>query len=170
MDSRNEQLYQDYNILIDEIYKRDFLDNMCILHYEIDKVKVGSLKAHIPVKGRFAISPLKESPAYAMALGDAGIYKSYVDELQKDFGDDIHSVEKCVELYEKLDSEGISQKKYVIIDSNNLIQDGQHRASWFMARNGEDAYIDVLRLYALKDDEYHAYFPFDLIKRNSRLV
>ena len=44
LDSCNEQLYQDADIILDETYKRAFLSNMCVLHYEIEKVPVGSLK------------------------------------------------------------------------------------------------------------------------------
>lgn len=166
----NGELYTDAAVSLDRTYQKDFLDNMTILHYEIVPIKLKALYAHFPVDGRFTSGPLAESPAYAMAKGEEDSYDRYADTLRREFGDDRHCLERCKALFASLDRNGFDERSYILVDRNNMILDGQHRAAWQMSQFGEDYEVRVLRIYALKDDENKAFFPFEMVPRGSRLI
>ena len=58
---------------------------------------------------------------------------------------------ECVKKYKKLiksiDKNGYSSNNYIVVNQNNSIIDGQHRACYLLHKYGKDLNIKVLKIY-----------------------
>lgn len=168
---RNSELYADEEIHLDVVHKKNFLDTYKVIHYEKTKVEIGKLKVFCIKENGYSFIPLKDTAAYKALTEPSGweMYDDYVRLLREKDYNAIHSSEKFRKLVEELDADGYKESIPILIDSNNRILDGQHRAAWLAARFGFSYQSEMVRLYRLCDENWD-FFPFEKVPRDSRII
>lgn len=168
---RNAELYTDREILLDAVHKKDFLDTYKVIHYEKDVMEIGKLKVFCIKESGYSFIPLESTAAYRALTEPEGweIYRDYIRLLREKDYNAIHSVEKFRELVKELDAKGYSSSIPILIDTNDRILDGQHRAAWLAAKSGLSYRVEVVRIYRLGDETWD-FFPFERIPRGSRVI
>ena len=169
--SENDRLYADKSIRLDAVHKKSFLDQYKIIHYEREMIEVGKLKVFRVDEQSYSFVPLKETAAYRVLSGqcDWKEYEEYIKLLQTRDYNAIHSSERFRQLISDLDEKGYDHTIPILIDTNDRILDGQHRASYIAAKNGLDYQAEVVRIFRLGDESWD-YFPFERVKRGSKVV
>lgn len=133
---------------VDEEYYENYLKTDVIYDFEITQVRIGDLQCHVYDGAKWIYIPLNQTPTYLYLTGDKSIYADYMKMRDKELSDEnIHSVARFDSLIENVKENGFDSSKYIIIDALNNVRDGQHRAAIYMSLNGEDALVDVLRIY-----------------------
>jgi len=118
-----------------------------IYYFEECSIKVSDLLAYVYLDDKkWSLIPIGESPAFKYVSGNSR--DSYIQNmnLRDNYLDDnIHSVARYDTLINSL-NDGLDDLK-ILIDENNLIKDGQHRAAWWMYKYGPDSEIPAIRMY-----------------------
>ncbi len=168
IEAKNRELYEKY--IIDEEYKRNFLDSHYIYYFREELIPLEDLRIFTALgNGREDFVPLENTAAYKAVLGDWESYEKYLKTLNEYDGNNIHSPERFMKLLESLDDAGLEDDRPIFIDADNRVLDGQHRLAWYAGRNGINAQIIVVRIYSLTGANYD-YFPFDEVKRGEKVV
>ena len=164
IDSLN--VFKDYSVdNFDESFILEcssFIDKL--VKIEKHKIKLGQLKCLVRSKNDFMrVKKIKESPIYNFLLGKEEKFKEYNQENYKN----ITNIFRIKNLKNSLDKNGYPHNKnYIILfDNDNIIRDGQHRASILMHKYGEQKEIEVLRFYF--NGSKH---KLKLLKSNSRVI
>lgn len=121
--------------------------NIKIYAYELPKIKISELKImKMSSEGSWIICNLSESACLDFLNGDQQKYADYCNlKNRNDIHNDIHSVERFSNLIKNYDN--YSNKNIdIVIDKDNIILDGQHRASLLFYKN-PSMLIRVLKLY-----------------------
>ena len=151
-----DKLLKSDDYLKTEIYKKTSLDktwdanwfrNKKIDAYELPEIKISELKIRkMSSEGNWVICNLSESACLDFLNGDQEKYAEYCNlKNRMDTHNDIHSVERFSNLAKNYDN--YSNKKIdIVIDKNNVILDGQHRASLIFHKD-PSMLIRVLKLY-----------------------
>lgn len=168
---KNRELYADEEIRLDADHKRNFLDAYKIIHYEKTRVEIGQLKVFCVKEKGCSFIPLKDTAAYKALTEPSGwdIYEDYVRLLREKDYNRIHSPERFRKLAGRLDADGYSESIPILIDADNRILDGQHRAAWLAAKFGLSHQAEVVRIYRLCGETWD-FFPFERIPRGSRVI
>lgn len=168
---KNTELYADEGIWLDADHKRDFLDTYKVIHYERTRMEIGQLKVFCVQEEGSSFIPLKDTAAYQALAEPSGwdVYNSYVRLLREKDYNRIHSPERFRKLVNRLDEDGYSGSMPILVDADNRILDGQHRAAWLAARFGLSCQAEMVRIYRLGGENWEI-FPFERIPRGSRVV
>ncbi len=167
----NETFYADESIRLDDTHKREFLEQYKIIHYERETIEAGNLRVFQVKEQGYSFVPLKDTAAYRVLSRkcDWNEYEKYIGLLQKNDYNAIHSSKKFRQLIAELDVKGYDETRPILIDTNNRILDGQHRAAYLAWKKGLSCKVCVVRIYRLGDETWD-YFPFERIKRGSRVI
>ena len=168
---KNAELYKNQDIQLDLIHRKMFLDSYKIIYYERDKQEVEKLRVFCVTKNGYDYIPVKDTAAYK-ALAETGgwaQYESYIHLLQKGDYNQIHSCERFKNLVETLEKDGYSDSFPVLVDADNHILDGQHRAAWKAYKFGTGCNIEVIRIYRLNGEDWD-FIPYERISRESRVI
>lgn len=167
----NTELYSDRDFCLDDVHKKNFLDTYKVLHYERIVAEIGKLKVFRIREDGYSFVPLKDTAAYKALTEPSGwdIYDDYIRLLQEKDYNAIHSPEKFRRLAKELDANGYDNAIPILIDTNDRILDGQHRAAWLAAKFGLSCRAEAVRIYRLGDETWD-FFPFEKIPEESRIV
>ena len=137
------------NIKFDKQYYDCFLSKMDIYNCKLERIKLKNLKCRIlKENGKWEKLPLNQSPDYCyLQTGDKEPYIKYHSLVDKTLDNCSHSCEKFEQLIKTLEESGYDDNYPICVKKNNVIMDGQHRASYLMNKYGEDYEITVLKIY-----------------------
>lgn len=121
------------------------MDNKLVV-WKYDDVKFCDLQYW---NGQKTISVMDGAP-YKYLNGDVEGYKQYCDRHFR-ANLPLMSRERFDSLIESVESNGFDPKKITIVDENNLILDGQHRACILAKKYGPEVRIHVLRITTLRN-------------------
>lgn len=89
--------------------------------------------------------PFIENEPYQYLKGNIDVYKEYCDYHVKN-GLPVMSIERFESLKKSIDENGYDEQHVIIVNNNNELMDGQHRAACLCYNLGEDASIRVLKI------------------------
>ncbi|WP_423214572.1 rhamnan synthesis F family protein [Streptococcus equinus] len=89
--------------------------------------------------------PFIENEPYQYLKGNVEAYKEYCDYHVKN-GLPIMSVERFENLKKSIDKNGYDERHVIIVNNNNELMDGQHRAACLCYKLGENALVKVLKI------------------------
>lgn len=149
-----------------------FLEHTLIDKYYIKSIKISDIKREYKNKQY----NLKDCSPYHFLLGDTNRYINYcinnrrTDYMSLSEEEFIKYVKKnCIRDYKKtiaiLDKNGYDYKNPIIIDQNNNILDGQHRACYLLYKYGENHKIKVLKLH-INNQDLNKLTPLSKLKNN----
>lgn len=138
-----DKLSNDKKLFLDPEWKSNFLKGAEIFAYEIVKIPLSDLKIRNFVDGKWKILPIKMSPALDYLGGNKQKYISYINYKNSHVGGDLHSIDRFERL---IKSFSYDSKVSIIVNPDNIIMDGQHRASLLYKRNKEMS-VEVLKIY-----------------------
>ena len=128
---------------MDKIWTKNWLCKQILYEYEIVSVNISSLKIYKFVDGHFIVVNLSESPAVKFLEGYKKQYIEYCNYKNKFNPEDIHSEKR----FSKLISEYKNNSTIsIVVNEDNVILDGQHRASILYHQNPEQK-INIVKIY-----------------------
>lgn len=142
-----QDLMNDKRYVIDKEWYDNWLCNTVIYHYDEIKIKLRDLYFHKFTKNGWEYKPLPGAPVYKFLQGDYETLEKY-NRLRTEYDPSfIHTEDRINDLYKHLDSSSYDKRHIIVVDTSNHILDGIHRACWLMHQKGEDATVNVLRIY-----------------------
>lgn len=117
---------------------------------ELTKKKLKNLKVLIIDQGGDHPESINRSPCYSYLNGDKNEYERYCVFKSSDQrpGTFHHKSDRYDALINSLAKTGYDQKKVIIVNFNNEILDGHHRACWLWSEYGGDFQVTVLKIWA----------------------
>lgn len=171
---KNNELYDNSDIRIDEGYRKNYLNTYWIIHYEKARIQLDKLRVFTACEKGCSYIPVSDTAAYAAALGGQGWdkYENYLVNLREKYYNNIHTKDRYRNLMDEMEKQGYDLKFPILIDGNDRILDGQHRAAWLAAKFGTSYVADVVRIFCLRDIEGDLwdFFPFDKIPCGSNIL
>ena len=147
-----------------KVYKADFVWNVLECGYnrknEFVKIKLGDIKRQHPADG--SIRTLSQCEPYLWLKGNKGIYKEYSDFHIKNNLPHM-TIERFKKLISSIEKNGYDDKYPIVIDNNNIIWDGQHRACILLNKYGPKHEVKVLKITP-------TYIDFEAIKPFSKRI
>ncbi len=137
-------------LLYDKRFKLDYdffyrvMEMRLIKDYRLEEVRLGDIRRLWQGK----LLPLTECHPYKYLKGEKEQYLMYTKDNNKILGFSM-SENRYDSLIRHLDS-GIDAKFVPVLDSNNVILDGQHRCCYYAYKYGEDYKVTVLKIYLKK--------------------
>lgn len=125
-------------------------------HYRravLKSVPLRDIKCVLYCKEGTHIYSIDASPAYLFLKGDEKAYDDYFDFLklrQIDYCE-THSKEKFRRFLEEVERDGYDERNVLIVDEENHLIDGLHRAALLQHRYGQDYQAKTLKIYGLQD-------------------
>lgn len=142
-----EELLADDSIFLDEEWRDGWLATRELYAYWLEKVTIGKLFGMKLTEDGYVKVPLAEMPAYQYMHGNEAAYQEYMELNDKYNPGHEHSMERIKALEENLEKTGYDTRKYIVVDGENKILDGVHRACWLLHKYGENQEITVLKIY-----------------------
>lgn len=134
-----------------------FLEHALIENYNYEKIALGEIKREF----NNTYYPLNQCSPYLFLEGEKKRYinyclnnrrTDYMNISEKEFQKKIKK--ECVKSYqnliERINKTGYQSKNPIIVDQNNCILDGQHRACILLKKYGSNHKITVLKLNVIK--------------------
>lgn len=146
-----QELIRDDRFVLDYDWVMSWLRYEKITGYSVKKVALKDLYywKQLRANGKGAVVSLTENTNAAVAFNNQDI-KSYNDynKLKEDFHKDtFHNQTRYESLISKISASGYDLKTGVIVvDVNNVILDGWHRASYFLSKYGDSYELEVVKL------------------------
>lgn len=142
-----EKLISDKRITIDKNYIDNHLKHWKIYKYSLKNIKLKNLRCTLFVKEGTHDYKIHQVPAYKYLEGDKQSYIDYINYKNPIGGGDIHTVDRYEALINSFNSKGFCEDNVIIVDANNTIIDGQHRACLLLKKYGGNKKIKVLKIY-----------------------
>lgn len=139
-----EQLTNDKRIYIDHNWFSRFCKENEIFAYEIEDIELKDLKIFKFENLKWDVIPISESPCLEYLKGNKKAYSDYIEYKNKYNLGDVHTIERFNQLIKTFSD---SNTVHVIINSENVILDGQHRACIKLHQKGLNQRIKVIKLY-----------------------
>lgn len=151
------RLTYDKRIKLSDDFVLRYVEHTLIKDYKIEKIRINKINKVIKDK------TYKLEECYPMLLlnGNEKEYikqcvanrrTDYMDLSEKEFKKTVKK--ECVKRYKNLiktlDKKGYNSKKYIILNQNNSILDGQHRACYLLHKYGKNYKVKVLKIYEYK--------------------
>lgn len=146
--SVTDELIKEFGDRIDKDYIEEYIKRETIYGYEKVNIPIKDLIATVYDGDEWLFVPLDMTPAYRYLQGDKDAYRENM-KARESLENNIHSMERYENLITQLKGKSPEDVNFIIVKSNNVIADGQHRASYFLNSMGHDARIDVIRIYRL---------------------
>jgi ADP-heptose:LPS heptosyltransferase len=146
---KNEEILNNKEIKLNKDWASSFFKDNEIYGYEFINLPLKKIKFQYyypEINSKWIALPLIESPVYKFLLNDTEPY--FRDQKRRrTLADNPHSLDRLKQLIKNLTSNGFDEKNIIVIDADNKILDGYHRASWLLYKYGQDHIIRALRLY-----------------------
>ena len=148
------RLIKDKRIQLSDDFVLRYIEPTLIKEYKIENIKIGDINKQLDGK------TYKLEECYPLLLLNGKIEEyikkclqyrrtDYMDLSKKEFEKTVKK--ECVKKYKKLiksiDKNGYSSNNYIVVNQNNSIIDGQHRACYLLHKYGKDLNIKVLKIY-----------------------
>ncbi|MDR1015510.1 MAG: hypothetical protein LBL86_11130 [Coriobacteriales bacterium] len=150
-----ERLYEDERFTLDEEFSYMALDNRFMEGYEIVEIPLSDLRRSYPPKMReyFGHPPepveIPETEPYQyLQHGDRETYRVYCEWHQENHKPYM-TEERFDALVASIRENGFDDRHLIVVNANNVIKDGQHRACCLYYTEGGDFMVPVLRIYSL---------------------
>ncbi|MCL2046783.1 MAG: hypothetical protein FWG88_10425 [Oscillospiraceae bacterium] len=142
-----QELLSDSTIKLDPEWVELWLKERIIYDYWVEKIKLKDLLATNLTENGYVPIPLEETAAFKYISGNHQQYIEYIK--LNDIYNPGHerTLEKIDNLIEQLNTHGYNQNQFIVIDGNNIIFDGSHRASWLMYMYGGDYEVETIKIY-----------------------
>ena len=149
------RLADDPRFRLDDDFVLRYLEPRMIADYEWTDLPLGQLC--VSVRGRRI--PLEYCPPYRYLQGEEAQYLAYVQTMrrqdymrlsQAEYEAEAreNGVQRFRALCRELERDGYDPSAPIVVQENNEILDGQHRACWLLHTYGEAQPVRVLKLYA----------------------
>lgn len=138
-----DKLLNDKKILLDDDWINNFKKKNEVFAYEIIKIPLTDLKVRLFIDGTWKICPIELSPALDYLSGNKQKYIDYCNYKNSHITGDLHSIERFDKL---IKSFKCISKVSIVVNSSNIILDGQHRACLLYKRN-KDEVVEILKIY-----------------------
>lgn len=147
--SGNEKLLKDDRIKLNQEWVDGWLNKQKVFAYSFVEEKLQDLRFQKFVGGdeKWLLLPLEESPVYKYLKGDKSDYYEDLAFRKRFLDDNPHSEQRMLKLIKNIENNGFDNSNYIVIDSDNHIMDGYHRASYLLYKYGGHKKITVIRLY-----------------------
>lgn len=143
------KLLSDSRIQLNQEWVDSWLKTRKIFDYSFVSIKLKDLifQKFNGLESEWDLLPLEESPVYKYLKGDKEPY--YLDSALRKakLKDNPHSEKRMLALMKQIEKEGFNPRNKIIVDMDNHIMDGYHRASWLLYKYGPNKEIQVVRLY-----------------------
>ena len=140
--SLTEQLLADDRFDLDDEYAVTGIESRRVEEYELAPLRLGDIRRRW-FDGE--IYTLKECAPYRYLCGDESAYEEYSRyHLERDLP--LMTRERFQALVDSIDRNGYDARKVIVVDYNNILLDGQHRACVLLKKFGEDYTPTVLRI------------------------
>ena len=140
----SERLFQE-NIDLDDEWFLWQLDNRLIKYRYVD-LRFRDLKCYL---GNRVFSLLEGAPYKYVSEGDSAGYERYC-ELHAASGLPLMTKERFDRLIDSINKNGYDERKISIVDDQNILLDGQHRACILANKYGADSTIRVIKIWDFK--------------------
>lgn len=131
-------------------FDKDFIsknNDLYFYTYKKTVMKLKNLKCSLLTKDGWHTYKLKDSPEYKFLQGDQQAYIDYCDYKNPRVNGEIHSVQRFNNLLASLEANGFDKDSYILVNQDNIIIDGKHRACWLLHKYGKHKKIKVLKIY-----------------------
>lgn len=128
-------------------------------------LRLGDLRYRMGKEGE--VIPLSECAPYRYLQGDREAYEAYC-RIHEETGRPLMSPDRYEALIRSMDGQGYDEEHIIMVDENNILKDGQHRACLLAHRYGQDREIQVLEVKVLAGKDLAlamAAVPFAGIKK-----
>lgn len=140
------RLLDDKRFSLDDEFVFFNLEHRLIKNYELVEIPLKDIKRSW--NGRKI--PLSECHPYKyLVTGDPKVYEEYCRLNKSLYNLDIMSRERFDTLIESIETNGFQDNNVVVVNSDNVIADGQHRCCYMLYKHGGEYKIPCLRLYEL---------------------
>lgn len=143
-----EELIGKFGDRLDKDYMSNYIQGEYIFGYEEVEISFKELRATVYDGEYWHFVPIDVTPAYKYLCGDKEAYLCNM-KARENLEDNVHSVERYESLILDLEGKEPDDCNLIVVKSNNVIDDGQHRAAYFMKKMGRDSTIKVLRIYRI---------------------
>jgi hypothetical protein len=134
---------------IDPLQVQDFVTNGNLLDYKFCNIELSKIHRLGKMEGEKKFLKLKETISYKFLSNQSQqqVFDEYIKYCKKtNTFIDYHSPQIFISLYKKILKDGYDIKKgIIIVDQNNTICDGLHRACILLFIHGENFKIPVLK-------------------------
>lgn len=136
------RLLDDNRFIIDDNFFYRLVESRQVDHYEITRIPIKEIKRIWEGKR----IPLSKCQPYRYLIGYRNEYYDYCD-FHRDSDLPLMTKQRFDTLIASIEENGFNDKYKVIINQDNVIQDGQHRACYYLYKYGEDYELEVLKIY-----------------------
>lgn len=140
----SERLFEEDIILDDEWFYWQ-MDNK-VIKYKFDSIRFNEIKCIFEKNVSRMIDGI---PYRYIKEGDVAAYERYC-KVHRETGLPLMSKERYDRLIESMNQNGYDKRNIIIVNEQNLLKDGQHRACILASKYGEDSYVRVLKIWDLK--------------------
>lgn len=140
----SEHLY-DLPYIYDDEFFFWALDHFMV-SYKTKKIRLRDIRYRMGKEGE--IIPLSQCVPYRYLQGDTAAYEEYC-RIHAETGRPLMSVERYDELISSMKKQGFDEEHIIMVDENNIVKDGQHRACWLAWKYGLDYEVEVLQVKVL---------------------
>ena len=148
-----------YLACIDKDWSNNWLSKYKIFGSYEDIVSLKDLSFQkLSNSGNWQYLPLYESYVYKYLKGSPEEYYLDLNLRSKIHPANFHTEERMLSLFSELEKKGeILNKNFIVVNSENQIMDGFHRASWLLYKFGCNHKVRVLRIFGSWSDEVAKY-------------
>ena len=140
----SEHLY-DLPYVYDDEFFFWALDHFMV-RYRTKKVRLGDLRYRMGKEGE--IIPLARCVPYRYLQGDRGAYEEYC-RIHAESGRPLMSPDRYDALISSMEEKGFDEDHIIMVNEDNILKDGQHRACWMAHKYGLDHETEVLEVRVL---------------------
>jgi len=136
------RLLDDDRFIIDDNFFYRLIEGRQLEKYEVIKMPIKDIRRIW--NGRKI--QIKECQPYRYLMGYTNEYSEYCD-IHEASDLPLMTKERFDALIKSIEEEGFNSKSVIIVNQDNILQDGQHRACYHLYKYGEDCEVNVLKLY-----------------------
>lgn len=145
--SKLEEILSDNAVYLDKEWVDSWLKKQEIYSYRLETRKIQDLQVNILFEDGWRKIPIAASPVYQYVSGNKEAYDRYMKFKNAKIKDgNLNSVERYNFLIKKLDRK-YNPNSVVVVNGADVILDGQHRACWALRKFGQNAELNVLKIY-----------------------
>lgn len=139
----------DTSFSLDERWVDDFIKSHEIYAYFKEKIKIKDLFCmYFTKQKKWEKRPIGESNCMTFIHGNKQAYTQYNSFKQLyGKGDNFHNIEHFTSLIQTLEQKSYNHMFPIIVDGENIIMDGQHRACWLLNKFGLEYEIETVKIY-----------------------
>ncbi len=137
------ELLEDKRVVLDDEFVYNSMESMRYKSYELVSIRLGDIRRRWFNGIDY---PLSECAPYKYLTGDESVYEEY-SRYHLEHELPMMTRERFNTLIESMEANGYDERYVIIVNKDNIILDGQHRASCLLKLYGEDFAPIMLKLY-----------------------